>query len=572
VVHPVQPQILPGTEISRFRVESLIARGGMGVVYRALDHRLERPVALKLLAPELSDNARFRDRFVRESRLAAAVDHPNIIPIYEADEWNGLLYIAMRFVRGVDLHTAVVTDGPVDIDVALRVLSQAASALDAAHAVGLVHRDVKPGNMLVASSDTGRGRADGHVYLTDFGLTKRSTSLTGFTTVGHLLGTLDYVAPEQIRGEEVDARTDLYALTCVAFEMLAGDPPFVREQDSAILWAHMNDDPPSVSAVRTDLPAALDAVIARGMAKEPEERQESCGDLVAQMAEAVGADGGVGLIPGRDTSSRRPDEPFRGSVRPPVSAPGDAAPTPGGHETPRPTPDVPPPPIDDTPPVDTARPPSHRRQAVAAASRIPGPRRLVWWAVAAALLLVAAMVLVVWRPWAGGRDLVARELGVGGLAADVPGGWEPWPGDGNHSVLAPIDWSGVFDDDPSAQQEAATAAERDPESVVGLYAAEESDLNATSGEVLLEQIEVFLAGSHIDPLEDSIQVAGREAGVFTGTLRLAEGQLLHLHVRLVEGPSAGLPPVLLVFFAPAHVDHEWQPVFEQVTESIRPAG
>ncbi len=196
-MEPVQDYLYPGAEFAGYQIQSLVARGGMGVVYRALDVQLGRPVALKLLAPELAANEKFRQRFVRESRLAASVDHPNILPIYAAGEWSGLLYIAMRFVHGTDLKAELDARGPLPLTEALGILSHTAAALDAAHGAGLVHRDVKPGNILLSDDP-----ANGHrlVYLTDFGLTKRTTSATGVTTAGHFLGTLDYVAPEQIRG------------------------------------------------------------------------------------------------------------------------------------------------------------------------------------------------------------------------------------------------------------------------------------------------------------------------------------------------------------------------------------
>src|SRR4051794_15361666 len=191
---PVQQPILEaGTQISRYRVEALVARGGMGLVYRARDARLDRPVALKVLSPELSDDERFRERFVRESRLAAAVDHPNVIPVYEADDWDGMLYIAMRFVDGVDLHTVLATSGRMDPATALPLLAQAADALDAAHRLGLVHRDVKPGNFMLAGASADHLPPSPHVYLTDFGLTKRASSVSGLTRTGQFLGSLHYV-------------------------------------------------------------------------------------------------------------------------------------------------------------------------------------------------------------------------------------------------------------------------------------------------------------------------------------------------------------------------------------------
>ena len=196
-----QPLLEPGTDVSRFRVEQLLARGGMGLVYRARDVRLDRPVALKVLAPEVSDDEEFRQRFVRECRLAAALDHPHVVPVYEADDWHGLLYVAMRFVHGADL-ASVLRGGPLDLPEAMLLITQTASALDAAHDAGLVHRDVKPGNLLVAGARPGHVPEGAHLYLTDFGLTKQAGSLSGLTRSGTFLGSLHYVAPEQIRGED----------------------------------------------------------------------------------------------------------------------------------------------------------------------------------------------------------------------------------------------------------------------------------------------------------------------------------------------------------------------------------
>lgn len=237
-----RPSDLLGRQIAGYRVESEIGRGGMAVVYRALDLRLDRTVALKLLAPELVRNDTFRKRFTHESRVAAAIDHPHIVPVFEAGEAEGILYIAMRFVAGQDLRALIDRQGPLPVGTAVRIAAQVASALDAAHDHDLVHRDVKPGNILVAAG-TDSDHPE-HVYLTDFGLTKKSLSLTGFTSVGQFVGTLDYVAPEQISGRPVDGRCDVYSLACVVQETLTGLPPFQRDDDMALLWAHQFDPPP----------------------------------------------------------------------------------------------------------------------------------------------------------------------------------------------------------------------------------------------------------------------------------------------------------------------------------------
>ena len=275
-----------GTELAGYRIESLLGWGGMSVVYVAEDLRLKRKVALKLLATSLAEDEPFRDRFLRESELAASIDHPNIIPIYEAGTAEDILFIAMRYVAGRDLKERL-QRGRLDPADAIGILAQVASALDAAHARGLVHRDVKPSNVLV---DPG-ARPDGsdHVYLADFGLTRRVSEEAGIGDDGHLLGTIDYVAPEQIAGEEIDGRADVYSLGCVLYECLVGQPPFRRDSDLAVVFAHLETESPAPSAHRPELSAAIDGVIARALAKEPAERYSSCSEL-ARAALAVAVD------------------------------------------------------------------------------------------------------------------------------------------------------------------------------------------------------------------------------------------------------------------------------------------
>ncbi len=230
-----QPDPKVGSELAGYRVERLLGRGGMSVVYLAEQVRLKRPAALKLLAPELADDERFRERFLRESELAASLDHPSVIPIYDAGEVDGQLYIAMRYVEGSDLRALLLSEGKLEPERALRVLRPVADALDYAHAHGLVHRDVKPGNILLA--------ADGPVYLSDFGLTRRVDEGASLTEAGELVGSIDYAAPEQIDGRAVDGRADVYSLACVTYECLTGSVPFPRDSPMAKLWAHLRDSP-----------------------------------------------------------------------------------------------------------------------------------------------------------------------------------------------------------------------------------------------------------------------------------------------------------------------------------------
>ncbi|MFD3696812.1 serine/threonine-protein kinase [Streptomyces sp. NPDC058646] len=309
---------LIGKQVAGYRVERMIGHGGMAVVYRAQDLRLDRTVALKLIAPERARDETFRRRFTHESRVAAKIDHPHIVPIFEAGETDGVLYIAMRYVPGLDLRGLLDRDGPLPVATALRIAAQVASALDAAHEHDLVHRDVKPGNILVAAG-TDSDHPE-HVYLTDFGLTKKSLSLTGFTTAGEFVGTLDYMAPEQISGRPVDGRCDLYSLACVVHETLAGGPPFQREEDVALLWAHQYDQPPALTESRPEIAPAADDVLAKALAKVPEDRYDSCLEFVAALRLATGG-GGRRERPGPPPKTAPRPSGISGSALPPPPEP-----------------------------------------------------------------------------------------------------------------------------------------------------------------------------------------------------------------------------------------------------------
>ncbi|MBE2314928.1 serine/threonine protein kinase [Solirubrobacter sp. CPCC 204708] len=265
--------VLEGAHIAGCRIESVAGRGGMGIVYRATQLSLGRPVALKLIAPEHAADSDFRERFQRESRMAAAIDHPNVIPVYEAGEEDGRLYIVMRWVEGTDLHKELRAHGRMDHARAARIVHQVAGALDSAHAAGLVHRDVKPANVLLSGE---------HAYLADFGLTRFANSETNVTTGGHFLGTVDYMAPEQFRPGPSDARADVYALGCVLYAALVGRPPFVRETVPQTMLAHLHDPPPPA-------PGDFNRVLARALAKDPADRFPSAGDFGrAALAAAEG--------------------------------------------------------------------------------------------------------------------------------------------------------------------------------------------------------------------------------------------------------------------------------------------
>ena len=270
-----------GTAFAGYHIEGLLGRGGMGVVYRAEHPRLGATIALKVMDPELATDEAFRERFVREARAAARIRHPNIIPIYDAGEWNGDLYMAMRYIEGEDLKSTLQKDGPLPTQRASVIGLQIASALDAAHRSGLIHRDVKPGNILVEPGPD--PDSEPIAYLADLGLTKHVDSHSGGTKSGELLGTIDYIAPEQISGLQVDGRADLYSLACVLFECLTGTVPYVRENQAAVLWAHLHDEVPRATSVNPSLPLAVDAALARGMAKSPEDRFSTGRELVAAL-------------------------------------------------------------------------------------------------------------------------------------------------------------------------------------------------------------------------------------------------------------------------------------------------
>ena len=275
--------LTPGATFAGHRIDEVIGSGGMGIVYRARHLALDRERALKVVAPRLSADHRFQERFKRESRLAAQVEHPNVIPVHHAGEEGGHLYLAMRLVDGVDLRRLVEASGPLDPARAVRVLAGIAGGLDAAHAKGLIHRDVKPANVLV-ERDGGAER----IFLTDFGISRLAGSEESLTTTGEFFGSVDYVAPEQIEGDPVDGRTDVYALGGVLHFMLTGGPPFPRDTELAKLFAHANAARPRSSDSVPGLPQAIDEVVAKAMAKRPEDRYGSAGELARAAAMALG--------------------------------------------------------------------------------------------------------------------------------------------------------------------------------------------------------------------------------------------------------------------------------------------
>jgi serine/threonine protein kinase len=307
-----------GKVLAGYRIEERIGRGGMGLVYRAEHLNLRRRAAIKIIAPELAETSGFHERFNREARIAAALQHPNIVTVYDAGEDDGLLYIAMQYIEGSDLSSVLRGQGRLRPYRALDVCRQVAAALDAAHAQGLIHRDVKPANVLI------EGRT---AFLTDFGLTKRiEGTQTNLTKAGDVVGTIHYVAPEQIEGGRVDARTDIYSLGCLVYHCLTGELPFARDTDVAVIYAHLSEEPPRITSVRPELPGGLDAVIAKALEKAPERRFQTCADLMSAARAVIDAAG-----PLADTATPRPVPAFGDQFDVPTSGAGRRVPAIGDN-------------------------------------------------------------------------------------------------------------------------------------------------------------------------------------------------------------------------------------------------
>jgi serine/threonine protein kinase len=401
------------SHIAEYRILQLIGRGGMGLVYLAEHSRLGRKVALKVLPPEYAEDEGFRDRFDREARLAASLDHPNIVPVYDAGEHDGRLWIAMRFVQGTDLHTVLAKQGGLHPLRAVSILGRVGSALDAAHSRGLVHRDVKPGNILLQPPSPENPVE--RVYLTDFGLTKRVDTPDDadrnegppgeggerphqLTRTGYFVGTLDYAAPEQFRGKNLDGRTDEYALACVLYETLTGKVPFARDSEAAVMFGHMSEPPPRLSALRPGLPLALDAVVARGMAKDPARRFPGCAALIQAAREVIAASptAPAGAPPQPSSAGAQPS--YSGAL--PILSGGAAPPSSPGMPVVPTAPVAPPPPVPAQPSVGPqvsfAGQPVQGRGSRAARGGAGTMRHLVFWAgigVIAAAIVVVVLIL-----------------------------------------------------------------------------------------------------------------------------------------------------------------------------------
>jgi serine/threonine protein kinase len=596
----------PGAEIAGYRIESLIGRGGMAVVYRAEDLRLGRKVALKLLTPQLVDNEQFRQRFIKESRLAASLDHPNIVPIYEAGEADGQLFIAMRYVIGHDLKGLLVNEGgQLPGDRTLRLFHQIGDALDSAHRAGLVHRDVKPGNILVAGGHEHSGHASvDHVYLTDFGLTKRTSELSGgLTGTGHFLGTVDYVSPEQIQGRPVGPGTDIYALGCVLYECLTGRLPFRRDDDAALLWAHLVEAPPPVTGVRPDLPVAVNAVIARAMAKDPADRYATSEELLQELEIALGmpvtvfAPGGGSHQGGGGRHADTSDGPETGlgTVTGDVIG-GDVA---GGSQHPSfpsgPLPSLPAEesdswetvaPAEDLPddeeygPYDEGDDADWEDEPVGAEPPAPNTRRrkiIIVSAVAVALVALAAAVLG-WMLLKDDYVLRTENSTVVPFRAEMPADWGRRVGSASDVVWAPapVRAADLFLNEGSGDPWAsATDAVQStaPESV-WLHASglitrpDTSSADAAEGALapyLLDRTDLGAAPR-------SVTISGIPAEEFEGVSFDPANSDTRLRVLVDVVHSPGGETLVLAFYAPPSTFDDHLPTFEHIRDSVELGG
>ncbi|MFD9950172.1 serine/threonine-protein kinase [Nonomuraea sp. NPDC059023] len=522
---------LIGQEVAGYLIENIVGKGGMAVVYLALDPRLSRRVALKILNPILSVDDRFRQRFILESRTVASIEHPNIIPIYEANaDPSGVLYIAMRYVDGSDLRRLIYDRGPLPVAQVNTVLAQVAAALDAAHAHDLIHRDVKPANILLAAD---------HVYLTDFGITKHRTSISGLTQTDQFIGTPRYMSPEQINKETVDGRCDQYALACVAYEALAGRLPFQRDNDIALLWAHLAEQPAPLSQVRPDLPLEVDGVMMRALAKAPEQRYPSCTAFVAALRDAIS--GHVS-----ETAPRAQPSAFRAAGRAPSgggalsgggAASGGGALSGGGAD-----------------PMPVRR-----------GGKLPIVLAALTAAVAALVLVVLLLMNQRSDAWTGYRQTAAAPL-----TFDHPSGWTAITHGDLFAVVSPraAEFESLFVSGASADwSRVAPIISEDPESASGVYVQLSDTLDGTAtADQMKSTLEGLLPGQVTiprNPVED--QAGSSQARSFQGTLQDPRGgSRLGFVGYVVDRPAK--PMLLLYFCARATCDDATQ---VRVRQSVR---
>ncbi|XVQ11035.1 serine/threonine-protein kinase [Spirillospora sp. CA-255316] len=504
---------LVGTDLGDYHVEDLLGWGGMSEVYRARDRRLGRQVALKILAPQLAVDERYRQRFIRESRMVAGIDHPHIIPIYEAGETAGLLFIAMRYVEGRDLRALLAAEGRLPLWRANRLLAQVAAALDAAHERGLVHRDVKPANILISGDEYGE-----HAYLSDFGLTKNTDSLSGLTSQGQFMGTPRYMAPEQINGGPIDPRADVYALGCLAYEVLTGAPPFHRDTQLALLYAHLSEAPAPMTGLRPELTAAADEVMARALAKEPDERFGTCMEFVEQLRDALSMDVDArSMLTQRDTTLSPPSG--RGPVEKPPSR-------------------------------------NWRRPRLVAAAAVLAVFALV------GLYLVTFGAERGWQTYSSNTTVP--------FSFSHPGSWDARTHSDEYAVASPeaaqfeelfrtpvsADWTDIND-----------LIRSDPEKAQGVFAGVSHTLSTTEAGGMQQSVQYLLPGTVGYSGSPSPQTVGGRPGYrLDGTLSDPQ-QGARLDFRAYVLPRAGSPTAFLTLFcAPGHCDDK---TMNHIVSSVR---
>ncbi|WP_431909876.1 serine/threonine protein kinase [Nonomuraea jabiensis] len=497
---PLNERSLIGQEVAGYYIEDIVGKGGMAVVYLALDPRLSRRVALKILNPVLSVDDRFRQRFILESRTVASLEHPNIIPIYEANaDADGVLYIAMRYVDGLDLRRLIYDRGPLPIGQANQIFAQVAAALDAAHAHDLIHRDVKPANILLAGD---------HVYLTDFGITKHRSSISGLTQTDQFIGTPRYMSPEQINKEHIDGRADQYALACVVYEGLSARLPFQRENDIALLWAHLAEQPTPLSQLRPDLPAQIDAVMMRALAKAPEQRYATCTEFVTALRDAIsgnqpdpmsGPTSGPHLVPRQGPHSGPHPAPYPAPVPGPTTGPATGPPTgpPAGPPTgptsgPHPAPILGP----SFTPIGSDRAPAPPTHPTAPKKR-PGRVPIVAATLVAAVAALALVTMIIMNhqgdTWSRYKTSAAAPL-----TFEYPGDWTVRTHQDLFAVVSPHaqEFESLFVAGPGADWSAISqVVEDDPDSASGLYVQVSDTLDAGgNSEQMKAKMEALLPG------------------------------------------------------------------------------
>ncbi|MEQ4716561.1 protein kinase [Nonomuraea sp. B19D2] len=524
---PLNERSLIGQEVAGYYIEDIVGKGGMAVVYLALDPRLSRRVALKILNPVLSVDDRFRQRFILESRTVASIEHPNIIPIYEANaDADGVLYIAMRYVDGLDLRRLIYDRGPLPIGQANQIFTQVAAALDAAHAHDLIHRDVKPANILLAGD---------HVYLTDFGITKHRSSISGLTQTDQFIGTPRYMSPEQINKEHIDGRCDQYALACVIYEGLSGRLPFQRENDIALLWAHLAEQPTPLSHLRPELPAQIDAVMMRALAKSPDQRYATCAEFVSALRDAIsglhpdplggahfvprqGLPSGPYPMPGSGPPSGPHPAPSPGPLPAPTSGPHVSA-TSGPHAVPTSGPHVAPTSGPHVAPGFASRlaPPTQP----SAAKRRPGRVPIVAATLVAAVAALALVIMIIMNhrgdTWSRYKTSAAAPL-----TFEYPGDWTVRTHQDLFAVASPHaqEFESLFVAGPGADWTAvAQIVEDDPDSASGVYVQVSDTLDAGgTSDQMKAKMEALLPGQ-VDvgkPVQD--QAGTSPATRFDGAL------------------------------------------------------